>query len=254
MIGALSEFNYLRRMFVRLAGILLLLALILFAAPVSGGRSFTTLALERMRADLVPESVTLIVTNPLDAFVTQAIIAVYLALLLLAPIALVEVWRFVAPGLYTRERRALAWALLASLVLWLLGGVFAYAVLVPTTFGALYGFLPEGVIPLFSLRELVSLTAGLTLATAFLFLLPVWMALLSCFGFVPPAFWRTHARYAVLLTLIFSAIITPDGSGVSMVLLALPVCGLYALGYAGAKWLSPVKSSEAGSRDGYFTG
>lgn len=217
----------------------MLLAGVLFGVPVSAGKSFVALVLERMRADLVPTDVALIITNPMDAFITQVTIAVFLAILLLAPLVALEAWRFVAPGLYSKERRGLLGFMGIALALWYGGAAFAYAVLVPATYSALYGFLPEGVLPYFSLRELVGMTAGLVLAAGLIFLLPVGMALLSRLGLVPAQFWAVYARHALVLVLVGSAILTPDGSGVSMVLLALPVCALYAVGYAGARALAP---------------
>jgi sec-independent protein translocase protein TatC len=110
-------------------------------------------------------------------------------------------------------------------------------VLVPLTFNELYAFLPHGVVAYFSLREVVSLVTGFVIGCSLIFLLPLMMTLLTFAGLVPAHIWRSYARFAVLLVLILSAIITPDGSGVGMALLSLPVCALYGAGYAASTFV-----------------
>src|SRR6185437_15488777 len=113
--------------------------------------------------------------------------------------------------------------------------------LIPVMFIGLYSFLPAGVVAYFSLNEVVSMTTGFMVGCALLFLLPLAMALLSMLGLVPPKLWADYARFAVLLVLIVSAIITPDGSGVGMMLLSVPVCALYGAGYFVSRALAPKK-------------
>lgn len=230
----LQELAYIRGALLRVTLAFLVFATAFFALPLPSGESPSVWALQKMRADIVPQGVSLIITNPLDPFAAQVTLSVILALLLSLPLLLLEVWRFVAPGMYRHERLVVGGFVVAAFLFWTLGAVFAYTLLVPAVFSALYSYVPEGVLAYFSLRELVSITAGLTFGVSFLFLLPVVMTLLAALGVVGPAFWRTYARHALLLALLASAIITPDGSGVTMVLLALPIGGLYAAGYAGS--------------------
>jgi len=145
---------------------------------------------------------------------------------------------FVRSALYPKEGRALAYMLFLSFVLFIAGAVFAYMLVIPLVFSALFSYLPLGIAPYYNVRELISLVVGLTFAISLIFLLPVVMVMLSKTELIPPLFWRTYARHAVLLVLLLSAIITPDGSGVSMVLLALPICVLYTAGYIGSALIS----------------
>ena len=109
--------------------------------------------------------------------------------------------------------------------------MFAYAFVIPPTFKALYAYTAvTGVTSLFSMETFVSSVVTFMMITGVLFLLPVFMILLSFLGIIPPPFWWEHWRYAQVAFLVFSAIITLDGSGVSMVLLSLPLSGLYAVG------------------------
>lgn len=233
----LSELKIIRNVLVRLvAGFVLGTAVFLFMPlPLVGGATLATWAVGVVEAQFVPAGATLAVFGPLDAFFAQASLAAMLALLALVPVAMVELWRFAAPALTARERGGLAGGLMLSLILSALGAVFAYTVLVPVMFNELLYFIPSGVEAVFGLQRVVSLVAGFTLGTALIFLLPLLMALLSYIGLVPATLWGAYVRPAVLLVLIASAIITPDGSGVGMILLSLPVCALYGLGYAGAQ-------------------
>jgi sec-independent protein translocase protein TatC len=86
------------------------------------------------------------------------------------------------------------------------------------------------VVPMLTVDDFISLVMSLILLTGFAFTLPVVMILLTSIKIVPAAFWKQQWRYAILLFLILSAIITPDGSGVSVMLLAVPLCILYGCG------------------------
>jgi len=226
--------NALARLTVEFFG---LVGLFMFA-PLVKGATVAEWAIGLMQTQFLPTGSALAVHSPLDGFFAQAAVAAALACIVLLPLLFFELWRFLAPGLHAREATALAGGLVAALALAALGAAFAWLVLVPVMFTELFAFVPAGVVPLFSLQKVVSLVAGFTLGTALIFLLPLVMALLTLVGLVPARLWRAYARPAVLLVLIASAIITPDGSGVGMVLLALPVVGLYGAGYAGAKLLA----------------
>lgn len=242
MPAILSELKIIRNALLRVVGAFVLLTLGFLAAsiPYLHG-TVSEAAIEAIRVRLLPAGATLAVMSPLDPFLTQATVAASLAFAVCIPLIFFELWHFAAPGLERHERRALAGGLISALVFAGAGAAFAYFLLIPLMFGELYAFLPHDVVPLFSLREVISLVMGFALGTALMFLLPLGMVLLSSIGLVPPRVWGTYARHAVLLVLVVSAIITPDGSGVGMVLLAVPVCGLYGAGYAASAGLSQRK-------------
>ena len=206
------------------------LALVFFVWPFNNSLAVQTLS--KIKIDLLPTNVQLIVTNPLSAFLTQMIIALLLAFIFTLPIFLYGLIRYLAPALVGRERRALGQVLLPSFLLFLGGCLFAYLFLIPATLKILYPYATDiGVTPFFALNEFVTLVFSLMIATGALFLLPVFMFLLSWAGLIRASFWRQHWRYAFLFFLIFSAIITPDGTGITMAMLCLPLMGLYLLGY-----------------------
>jgi sec-independent protein translocase protein TatC len=184
-----------------------------------------------MKATLLPPGVTLITLGPLASFIAPITIALLVAFLVALPYFLFLLLRYALPALYPRERVALTTLFLSSVTLFFLGCAFGYFILIPNTFSILYSFAPElGVTPFFSLEAFVSAVFGLTTATGISFLLPILMLLLSQIHLVPAQFWRAQWRIAVAGVVIFSAIITPDGSGVTMVILSIPLLLLYGAG------------------------
>lgn len=236
MSGLLHELKVLRNLLLRVALSFFVFTIICFGVPIApGGISPAQWGIEHIQRDLLPDGTPLLALTPLDGFIARAQVAMLMGAVPTVGMLLVELWFFIAPGLYAHERRGFAWFLLSSVVLIGCGAVFAYTILIPFIFAALFAFVPEGAVQYFAIGETISSVVGLLFVTSLLFLIPVGMALLSGLGLVSPSFWASHARHALLLVLLLSAIITPDGSGVSMVLLAVPVCGLYTLGYGASQ-------------------
>lgn len=204
---------------------------VVFFVPLMGGHSVVVMIFERLVVDLLPPGVTLVVTSPWQAFVAQVGLAFGVAFLLSFPLLLWGTMRYLSPALHQFEQRALVRVLLPATALFIGGCAFAYAYIVPATISVLYTFVGDlSATPLLIVSEFVYLVFALLLVTGVLFLLPVVMVLLSTLGLVPANFWFAHWRIALATGLMFSAIITPDGSGVTMLLLALPLSGLYVIG------------------------
>ena len=241
----LTEFTALRKMAIRVLvffSVSSFLALVLswgtlgafslrLPWPVAGGQTIPASFINDVRENVLPEGAVLAEMSPMDAFVVNLAIAAAAGAIVTFFFALWQVWRFMRPGLYASERRGFVFIALASAFLFWSGCLFAYRVLIPAVYAALYGFTPSAVIPLYNLRETMWQVLGMLVATGVAFLLPVLMVLLSVAGVITPAHWRTYARHAIVIVLVLSAILTPDGSGISMFLLALPICALYTLGY-----------------------
>ncbi|MCC7500427.1 twin-arginine translocase subunit TatC [Candidatus Nomurabacteria bacterium] len=239
MNGLLQELKILRNLLLRVGVSFFVFTILCFGVPIApGGISPAQWGIEHIQQDLLPHDIPLLALTPLDGFVARAQVAMLMGAVPTIGMLLLELWFFIAPGLYARERRGLSWFLLSSVVLMLGGAVFAYKILIPFIYQALFAFVPEGAVQYFAIGETIASVVGLLFVTSLLFLIPVGMALLSGLGLVSPSFWAIHARHAVLLVLLLSAIITPDGSGVSMVLLAVPVCGLYTIGYGASRVVS----------------
>lgn len=212
--------------------------------------SLTNQFLREIQQRALPEGTTLIVTNPLAAFLAQIEVALFLGFMASLPLLLYKILDFIIPALYPRERRAIFGVLFPSLALFFGGSLFAYFFLIPRTFGTLYSYLaPTGAMPFFAFHDFVAMSLLFVAGVGVIFLLPVFMALLTYLGIVEKEFWKENWRYAFLFLLFFSAIITPDGSGITMVMLSAPLLGFYFCGYLAAKKLSRSKQTQADNKN-----
>lgn len=199
--------------------------------PVPSDPSFAAEFFTMLVRDIAPAGIPLVVTSPMAAFIVQVKLAFLLAAVFTFPVFLYRLLAYLAPALYTHELRLIYRIIVPISLLFFAGVYFAYATVAPVTLQILYGFAESiGVISLLGVTEFVGVVTALALTTGAAFTLPVFMVFATALGVVGASFWFRNARYALVSFLVVSAIITPDGSGVSMMLLALPVSGLYGLG------------------------
>ncbi len=156
---------------------------------------------------------------------------IYCALFVASPWVLYQVWAFIAPGLYRKEKRWAAPFIISSAGLFILGGVFAY--FVAFRYGLTFllsigrGY---GVQPMVSLSEYFDLFVNVTLGVALIFELPVLIFFLTLLRIVSPSFLLNHSRYAILAIFIIAAIVTPTPDVFNLMLFATPMCLLFFVG------------------------
>lgn len=203
-----------------------------YILPLPTENSFSVQVFQKIRHDLIPPDVQLIVTNPMSAFVSQIVLSMLLSFLLTTPFFLYKIIMYLRPALLLHERRAVVWSLLPLVFLFFSGSAFSYFFLIPATFKVLYPYTTIiGAVPFFSIDEFMYYVFSLTIVTGIMFLLPLFIILLSSMGIIPAEVWKRNWRYACLFFLILSAIITPDGTGVTMTMLFFPLTALYFTGY-----------------------
>lgn len=204
---------------------------IMLPVPTVGDTSFSARVLIHMVDDVAPEGVPLIVTEPLAAFVAQFKVAFLLACIFTLPVGLFTALSYLRPALSLPERLLFYSILIPTSLLFILGNLFAYWYILPTMFSVLYMYaVPLGATMFVSVSDFVGLSIALMAVSGLLFTLPVGMFLLTLLGLVSRDVWFKQWRYAAVIFLILSAIITPDGSGVTMVLLTIPLSILYGIG------------------------
>jgi len=195
-------------------------------------RSFSARALEMIEADLVPQDVQIITLSPTDAIVNQMKIALVLALIVCMPLIIYEFAMFVGPGLKPREKRIMIFSLVPASILFLIGALVGYLFVATWAFDFLFSFAVGFIDGRFlHISSLISFALMLVIAMGLAFELPVLMVGLSRAGIVDRSFWRNNWRYAAVAILIFGAVITPDGSGITMLIVATPMLALYFVGY-----------------------
>ena len=244
-MGLLEELNELRKSFLPWICLFLFLSIFFFGFgiqktellglsvyyPLPSFHSISAYFLEIAKQDLLSNEVQIVTLNPLNAFLSLIIVSFFLAFIVGFPFFLYKLIRYLSPALYQKEKKAIFKVLIPSVLLFISGSLFAYFLLIPITFRVLYSFaIAIEAEPLFYITQFVTLVLGLMIVVGIIFLLPVFMSLLTHFGIVEGHFWKKNWRYAVFSFLVFSAIITPDGTGITMLLLSFPLTGLYFLG------------------------
>ncbi len=171
----------------------------------------------------------MIFTNPLGALRLYIAVGLYLGIVLALPVVLYQLWRFVAPGLYRNERRAVGLFLFSSIFLFLAGSAFGYYILLPVTLTFLIS-LQGNFTPMISINEYFDVVLVILLGLGVVFQLPILIFFLSLFGIVTPAFLWRNFQYAVLLIALIAAIVTPTTDIVTMTVFMVPMLALYVLG------------------------
>ena len=164
--------------------------------------------------------------QPVEAFLTRMKLSFVCGIFVVLPYLLYRIYAFINPGLYSRERRVVAPLLTASVLLFYLGVGFAYIVLIPQVVGFLLSFATESMHPLIGIGPYFAFVARLCLAFGVVFQLPLVVLLLSVAGLVNPRLLLKGWRYALLIIVICSAILTPPDA-ISQLLMAGPVSLLY---------------------------
>ena len=184
-----------------------------------------------MRINLVPEGVQLIQTAPGQAFFAQMYVAVLVGVVVGMPVIIKELVGFIKPALKENEVNISRNVALPALGLFIAGCVFSYNFVIPYMLEFLYRYGEgAGLVTFLNVMEFVTFVLQFLLAFGFSFQLPLVMYAIAASGMVDADFWRKNIRYAIVIIVIFGAIITPDGTGVTMMFVAGPMIALYTAG------------------------
>ena len=167
-----------------------------------------------------------IFTGPIDAFATRLKVATYGGIVLAAPVWLWELWRFITPGLNPKEKKYAVPFLIASICLFLLGGVVALLTLEPAL-NFLLGAGGDNLKPLLTADKFLSLVSLMIVAFGIAFEFPVVLMFLLIARVVSTQQLRKWRRWAIVLIFAFAAIITPSQDPYSLFLMAIPLCIFY---------------------------
>lgn len=166
--------------------------------------------------------VRLVLGGVADAFVLQIKVSVVTSMLVTSPIWIYQLWRFITPGLYRKEKlRAYLFASVAT-PLFVSGAVLAY-IFLPIGLQLLFGFTPLGVGNYVPVDRYLSFFLRMVLVFGISFLTPLFIVMLNIFDMLEAKAITSRWRLVVLITFAFSAIATPTGDPVNMTLLAAPV-------------------------------
>ncbi len=184
-----------------------------------------------MKINLVPEDVQLIQTAPGQAFFAQVYIAALVGMVLGMPIIIKETVGFLKPALKENEIHISRSISIPALGLFAAGCVFSYTFVIPYILDFLYRYGESaGLITFLNVIDFVAFVLQFLLAFGLSFQLPLVMYAVTASGMTDTKFWRKNIRYAIIIIVIFGAVVTPDGSGVTMWFIAGPMIALYLAG------------------------
>ena len=174
----------------------------------------------------MPPGSHMIYTALPEAFVTYLKVSFFTGTMIAAPVIFYQLWKFIMPGLYDKERRYVMPFVLMATFFFLLGASFAFFVVFPFGFKFLLGYASGDIYAMPKLNEYLSFTVTLLLAFGAIFELPVIIFFLAKIGIVSPQFLRKQRRYALLVIAIVAAVLTPPDP-ISMMLMMVPLLVLY---------------------------
>ena len=180
-------------------------------------------------ADVVGGMDQLIFIRPTEPFSIWVKVSLVAAIFLSAPYLLLQVWFFIAPGLYRKEKSYAIPFLLSSTFLFLLGGAFAYYVILPTALEFLINQFGAPFRAMVSALEYFNFEVVILVGMGLVFQLPVLVAFLSLFGMVTPRFLWKNFRYAFLVILIVAAVVSPTADALNLFLWSGPMVVLYLI-------------------------
>jgi sec-independent protein translocase protein TatC len=192
---------------------------------------------------LLPAGQTLIYTDPSEAFFLQIKIALMAGLILASPVVASQLWLFIAPGLYAHEKRLAIPFVVMSSTLFVGGAAFAHYLVFPIVWRFFVSFTNDFLTFMPRVEPAFSMYLRLVLALGITFQLPTLVLFLARLGVVTPRLMIRHFKYAVLLIVIASAVLSPDGGGVGMLAMGGPVIILYILSI-GLAWVFGKKRTK----------
>jgi sec-independent protein translocase protein TatC len=194
--------------------------------------------------DKLPKGTSLIATSVTSPFMTPFKVAFFVALFAAIPVVLYQIWAFVAPGLYKREKRFAVPLLVSSVVLFYVGVVFAYFAVFPVMFNYLVGTSPQGVSYMPDMASYLDFVLTMFFAFGVAFEVPVAVVLLVLTGIVQVEKLASNRGYVIIGIFVVAAILTPPDA-ISQCIMAIPMYFLYEGGLVMARVMQKMRREAA---------
>jgi sec-independent protein translocase protein TatC len=182
--------------------------------------------------NLVPSGVKLIQTAPGQSLFAQIYVSILLSITCSIPMIVNEIFGFVSPAISTGTKKTSLFKFIFPVSFLFIGGItFSFLIAIPIMLTFLYQYGQSlGILSFLSINEFIGFVLQFFIAFGVSFQLPLIMYILSLTGLLDNRFWIKNFKYALILIVIFGAFITPDGSGLTMWFISIPMLFLYLLG------------------------
>lgn len=222
---------------------MVLAILIVFVALFAFSEDIFTIAAQPL-LDLMPEGTSMIATGVTSPFLVPFKLVLLLSVLLTIPYLLHQIWAFIAPGLYSHEKRMATPLLISSVILFYCGIAFAYFVIFPILFGFFIGIAPEGVAVMTDIGQYLDFIIAIFLAFGIAFEVPVATFLLIAAGVTTADKLAEKRPYIIIGAFVVGMMLTPPDV-ISQSLLAVPIWLLFELGLLSSRFF--LKQKAVGS-------
>lgn len=235
----MAHFAELRTRFIRIFSAVI----VIFLALVGFRREIYDLISNPLVA-LLPDNASMIATDVASGFLVPIKLTFFVALFIAVPFIIGQLWGFVSPALYKHEKKIATPMLLSAIVLFYVGVAFAYFLVLVPALKFLVLFAPDNVLPMTDIESYLNFVVKLFLVFGLMFEIPVATMLLVILRVVSPDKLAEYRRYIIVGCFFVSAIVTPP-DGLSMLMLAIPMCLLFELGLFLARMLVREKTEKA---------
>ena len=191
----------------------------------------------------LPSNSSMIATEVASPFLTPLKLTFYVSLLVSMPFLLNQIWRFIAPGMYENEKSLSFLLMLSSLLLFYLGVLFTYFLVLPLVFGFFTGAAPDGILIMTDISRYLDFVLSMMFAFSFAFEIPIFIFLLIWSGISSSESLRSKRPYVIIGCFTIGMLITPPDV-ISQSLLAIPAWILFELGIVMASFLVEKKDRE----------
>lgn len=191
----------------------------------------------------LPEGASMIATEVASPFLTPFKLTMVLALFAAMPVILYQIWGFIAPGLYRKEKNIVAPLLISSVLLFYAGMAFAYFLVFPLVFSFFTSVAPDGVAIMTDINQYLSFVLKLLFAFGIAFEIPVALVLLAWMNIIDASKLPAKRPYIIVLCFVLGMLLTPPDV-ISQTLLAVPMWGLFELGTLVAKRVQQTRPQQ----------
>jgi sec-independent protein translocase protein TatC len=193
-------------------------------------RPLIATVMEIIQESLLPEGVNLIAFNWLDTFYIYFLVAMVLGIIITLPFLAYELYQFIAPALYPHERRSVYIFVSVVTVLFTIGAAYAWFILLPTTFTVLYRFVYQSrVLPFFSIKDFFNMVSFGLLGSGIFYTFPVIIYMLVAADLIEVQTLKDNRKQIFVGLIIVTAVLTPDPTPFSMLLMSIPFYILYEI-------------------------
>ena len=195
----------------------------------------------------LPKGATLIATNVISPLLVPLKITLLAAFLVALPVVLYQTWAFVAPGLYSHEKKLVLPLVVSSTLLFFIGVAFCYFLVIPAMSQFIQSFAPKTITAAPDIEQYLSFVLTLFIVFGAAFEVPIVVVVLARMGIVSIDKFKQFRGYFIVLAFIIAAVVTPPDV-ISQLALAVPMCILYELGILAARLF--IKHTQAPQGDG----